>query len=160
MDTVHILLLISSTVGIVCIIAAILKMRTHSNEEKANSLEIVNHIKAIDNSVDEAYRTIEELNEISQSVFTEIENKYQELLFLFNLVDEKKKEVMQLYSDTAVKHTESTAKISTERKQLKITNPRHVEIMEMFSKGISIADISKQLSMGQGEVKLIVGLYK
>ncbi|MNC69317.1 hypothetical protein D3C75_1199940 [compost metagenome] len=34
------------------------------------------------------------------------------------------------------------------------------KILELFSQGFSIVDISKALEIGQGEVKLVVDLYK
>lgn len=40
----------------------------------------------------------------------------------------------------------------------RFTNPKHRQIWEMRKRGKAIADIARELSMGQGEVKLILDL--
>jgi len=45
-------------------------------------------------------------------------------------------------------------------KNPKFTNPKHKQIWEMRESGQNVSDIAKELSMGQGEVKLILDLVE
>ena len=52
--------------------------------------DINEKLSAFDNSISEADSAINELNNMSQNVFKEIDDKYKELLFLYKLIDEKR----------------------------------------------------------------------
>ncbi|MDR2650327.1 MAG: hypothetical protein LBB94_11525, partial [Clostridiales bacterium] len=49
-------------------------------------------IRAINASMSEADQTIEEINKTAQTIFEELEDKHQELLFLYNMIEERKNE--------------------------------------------------------------------
>ncbi|MCL2415176.1 MAG: hypothetical protein FWD01_00010 [Defluviitaleaceae bacterium] len=55
--------------------------------------QLAEKLSTYKNYVTEADEAINELNDVSRSVFREFDNKYQELLFLYNLVEEKKQEL-------------------------------------------------------------------
>jgi DNA-binding NarL/FixJ family response regulator len=51
-------------------------------------------------------------------------------------------------------HTDS---LNTDAEYL---NNHNQKILEMYSQGFSVIDISRTLELGQGEVKLVIDLYK
>ncbi len=115
-----------------------------------------------DKTLEEIDKTMDELNNTSKAIFAELEEKYQELLFLYSLIDEKKNEVANLYKNTDFKIKDSQNEMpEVVIKEAKVfKNPRLKEIEELKNQGLSISEIAKKLNIGQGEVKLILELEK
>lgn len=99
-------------------------------------------------SVD-ADKAIDELNNLSKDVFTEFDEKYKELLFLYEMLDSKKNDSKKEVQE-AVKKAETKMSV--------MINPKLKEIMELKNKGMSVSQIARALNMGQGEVQLIINL--
>lgn len=62
----------------------------------------------------------------------------------------------------AVKKTEQTSSVQVRReqgKQSSQTENVNVQIQKLYKEGKSVLDISKELNIGQGEVKLVIALY-
>ena len=49
--------------------------------------------------------------------------------------------------------------LETEQESDSITSQQKEKILQLYKQGKSVLDISKALKIGQGEVKLIIGLY-
>ncbi|MDR1913030.1 MAG: hypothetical protein LBQ68_00905 [Clostridiales bacterium] len=103
-------------------------------------------IRAINASMTEADQAIDELNKLARNIFDEIEEKHQELLFLYSMLESHKKD------DTVSEHKESPPKKETYK------NPKLGKIRSLFDQGMSEDEIAKTLGIGQGEVKLILSL--
>lgn len=130
-----------------------------SNQPNATSyIEVDNTIKALDASISEADSAAEELDKMAKSVFEEFDGKYQELLFLYTLIEEKKQETSQGYRKKPIEPTSKTDILVDEG--FRIQNPKYNQINEMQQQGQTVAEIAKHLNMGQGEVKLILELGK
>jgi hypothetical protein len=144
------------------------------------------------------------VNEFSEQILEKINRNHEEVVFLYNMLNDKEKELK-----AAVKEIDSSkkkvqdimeAKASTEKaqaakatkpqlqeksasqgvrieKQLKTTVPQadlsqdmpvinslssnnNTQILALYSQGKSVMEISKLLGLGQGEVKLVIDLYK
>ena len=78
------------------------------------------------------------------------------MLFLYNLIDEKKKETYADYKDAGQK-SGAGPKRDTTRKRA-VVHPKHQEIVSLVSQGVALPDVAKKLGMGQGEVSLILEL--
>ncbi len=111
------------------------------------------------------------VSEYSDQIFDKINRNHEEVIFLYNMLNNKEKEM----KETAISETVSSKKSDVEEKKVPVKakkkqvsqgeNSRPVslnntEILELYSKGKSIMDISRQLGVGQGEVKLIIDLFK
>jgi|GEM_PF-6384163 len=70
-----------------------------------------------------------------QNVAVSFDYKYQELLVLYNLIDEKKENL-----------GEKSA----------CQNPKFPEILRLAAKGFSVFEISKQLEIGEAEVSFVL----
>ncbi len=102
--------------------------------KKDDTKFVDNTIRAIDISVKEADDAIEELERTSRFIFEELEGKYQELLLLYSMLDEKKNDVLSAH------------------------NSKRAEVLRLYNNSIPIPEIAKSLHIGQGEVKLIIDL--
>jgi len=157
MDFIQILLIMGVVTGSVLVLVSCFGKK---NEEPVNNadfniqkldapaeLTLGKKLEAVDNSISEA-----------DNVMKEMDQKYNELLYLYNLIDEKQKNIstitpplVPVVPARAVIH--ETAPVL--KKQI---NPRSENIIRMKHNGMSVAQIAKELKMGQGEVSLILRL--
>ena len=152
MDGIQILLIAAAAAGVVLVaVSFFIQANKKTTDDDEAETETASAITAIGASVEEADNAAEELHKLAGSVMEELENKYQELLFLYNLIDEKKKETYNNY-----KNNDSGAKRGERKKTLK--HPRQQEIQALVDEGVKIPEIAKRLGMGQGEVSLILEL--
>ena len=73
--------------------------------------------------------------------------------------DTKKKEPEVSREKDAVKTTENLSNGQMEFTEMLSPDSQKEEILRLYKQGKSVLEISKSLGMGQGEVKLIIGLY-
>ena len=97
----------------------------------------------------DADKAMEELNNLSRDVFNEFDEKYKELLFLYEMLDSKKNDSRKEVREAAKK---------AETKLSAFVNPKLKDILELKGKGMTVNQIAKTLNMGQGEVQLIMNL--
>ncbi len=166
--TMQIIILAAVVVGILLIVLSLIFFRQHSMTGDGLA---DNTVKAIDASISEMDKTMEEFNELSKSIFEEIDARYQELLFLYSLIDDKKTAIDKIYkapppapvpvqqkqSEPAEIPRSKSAEAAASHFQ---SHPKRDEIIHLRKQGIPVAEIAKQLDMGQGEVKLIIELEK
>lgn len=127
------------------------------------------------------------VNDFSEQILEKIKLNHEEVVFLYNMLGEKEEELKTLMrnadkqkkvmeeaslrsetaKDTNVsKSKKNVSQVKVEQKQTLIpedseaSSNSNQKILELFSQGFSIVDISKALEIGQGEVKLVVDLYK
>lgn len=72
--------------------------------------------------------------------------------------ESKKKETQPAVRDTMIT-TENVSNGQIEFAEMMSPDGKKEEILKLYKQGKSILEISKSLGMGQGEVKLIIGLY-
>ena len=137
MDFFTWILLLMITVGSVFVLVAIIKQKENTNEPELNP-------------------KIEEIDTMSQSILKDFDQKYQELLFLYNLIDEKQKNVSEqpLLAPKATIDYKIEANADTDRG----INPRFNNVIKLKNSGLTIDEIAKKLDMGKGEVSLIINL--
>lgn len=127
------------------------------------------------------------VNDFSEQILEKIKLNHEEVVFLYNMLGEKEEELKTLMrnadkqkkvieeaslrSETAKdtnlsKSKKNVSQVKVEQKQTLIpedseaSSNSNQKILELYSQGFSIVDISKALEIGQGEVKLVVDLYK
>ena len=139
--------------GIIIVIVAYSSIThsDHKSHERRQSEEFT--IRAINASMSEADQTMEEINRTAKAIFDELEEKHQELLFLYNMIDERKNEEIGpasdiIFSEPRPKRPES------------YKNPKLGKIRALYNQGMTEEEIAKTLGIGQGEVKLILSIGK
>jgi len=140
--------------GIVIVIATYssIKHSDYKINERRQSEEFA--IRAINASMSEADQTMEEINRTAKSIFDEMEEKHQELLFLYNMIEERKNEEVGPASD--IIFTEPRPKQRADH----LKNPKLGKIKALSDEGLTEEEIARALGIGQGEVKLILSIGK
>lgn len=172
-------------VALILIVISLVLRKKSKNIEKIN-LEQFDDIyqkrERLIKTIDEADDAIDQLNSLSKDIFEEQEQKYQELLYLYQIIDDKKRELSEIWEKTdpvfdnhiQIEKTADEALDDihdTENKDMEdveqfalnsfsINNPKYSEIIDLYDRGNTVTDIAKQLDIGQGEVSLILKLKK
>ncbi|MDQ2085864.1 hypothetical protein RBH29_05360 [Herbivorax sp. ANBcel31] len=137
--------------------------------------------------ISDAEQMIEELNNLSDYVVSNISEKRQEVIDTIEKADKKIKEIKEEKISTKVDGTyfseankspidnkntvfrnilseekdvaKSFAKSKVEKKVVSINN-RHKEVIDLSQSGLNETQIAKKLNMGKGEIQLILGINK
>ena len=167
MDTLYQVVLITSMViGIGLVAYSILiYSRADGAKNTTGYFETANTLKFMEASIDEIDKTMDELHETSKHIFDEMEGKYKELLLLYSLIEEKKKEVANLHSikptDYKPGETLTTGRSETdELPVMTLSSPNIRKVRQLQEEGLSLEDTAKRLGIGKGEVKLMLDLGK
>ena len=139
--------------GIIIIISTFMSIRKSGNKfnERRQSEEFT--MRAINASMSEADQTMEEINNTAKKIFEELEDKHQELLFLFNMIEERKNEEIGPASDVIFNDIR-------QKRPDNYKNPKLGKIRALYDQGMTEEEIAKTLGIGQGEVKLILSIGK
>jgi len=139
--------------GIIIVISSYLSINRSGRiiSERRQSEEFA--LRAINATVSEADQIMEDINKMAQKVFDQLEDKHQELLFLYNMIEERKNEEVGTATDTYF--TDGRQKRSENYK-----NPKLGKIRALYDQGLTEEEIAKTLGLGQGEVKLILSIGK
>lgn len=177
MDNINILVIISIIIGIIFIILSFI-FKDKSEENKNNQNEDKKLEDLISNAapkenitfdkeqvMEEISNKILELNDYSSFIKQELNDKHKELLFLYQLISEKEKNIKKLSNLKNIRKEEKPQHvINNPVDKLESNNisdnikDNNDEIHNLHRKGYSITDIAKVKGLGKGEVKLILEL--
>lgn len=143
--------------GVVIAVISALKIMNENNNDE--NLQVNNAINALNIATKEADDAMNELDKFSKTVFLEMENKYQEILYLYSSLEEKKQEILTFKKDELHK-SEGHNNLDNLKTKFKNLNPKSQEIMKLYTDGLGASEIAKDLKMGIGEVKLIIELVR
>ena len=162
--------------GLILIAYALVVMKDKPAAKNGFDMEKI--MEAMDRSINDADSTATELAKFSQNVVTEIDDKYQQLLYLYSLIDEKSEKLGsdQINSsnskhsgidisidesfDFQDKRKETTVKAVEKGFDPNLVSDKYRSVFELYNKGMSVAEIARSLNIGQGEVKLVLELGK
>lgn len=132
---------------------------------------------------------IMEFDEFSSQILEKINRNHEEVVFMYNMLNEKEKELKEEAVKKIVKKQEKAEKLVSEasapsgaepvsgvskaaakpktpkaksaaKKQASVPQgTTNDAIIQMYKEGKTVLDISKELNIGQGEVKLMIALY-
>lgn len=121
------------------------------------------------------------VNDYSKIVLDKVSQNHEEVVFLYNMLNEKESEIKELLNQMENSKTtiyenkvealpkvnltsNETKEVMNRNKDIEVNtgdtgeNSNH-EILELYKHGKSILEISKLLEIGQGEVKLVIDLF-
>ena len=157
---------------------AMLRMRGKMNSASEESLDASFDI------------CISELNKMGSLIKSEIDAKYKEILFLYELIEDRHKQIEGLVAKNELRENfeevteggkevapfyeevygfefgepddepEASPQSESQSDYSRSYIPDHKIILEMSESGMRIADIAKELGIGQGEVKLILNIAR
>lgn len=200
MGTVAIVLIV---IGIICVIISIILGIT-DNKEQADTASYVSDYdsakqvsqvsKAIDDIIEKKMQDIEEkteasldkisntkileMNEYADNVLKEINRNHNEVMFMYDMLNEKDKEIkttvksvnatnaqaigMGTVRERLIKLDETQKapqRISVDEFPLDDKLDKNQKIMTLYNNGYNDIDIAKRLKLGVGEVRLVIKLY-
>ena len=112
------------------------------------------------------------VTELSDQVLEKIKNNHEEVIFMYDMLNDKEKELKKLVTNIKL----SNKIVSNEEKQLQHRPMTHSsdkevttsiesgnnneQILSLHSQGKPIDEIAKTLNIGRGEVSLVINLFK
>lgn len=199
MDLLEIAMLV---LGIIVIIISCLKFTSSDNENNItynnNIIDDKKYLERLSSASEEIISNAEDhlsklsnekimaVDEFSEQILEKINRNHEEVIFLYNMLTSKEKELKEVikdFNDVQRRAKEFIAKNQTEQEK-KSNSPVNAqlsesignaninesddqpishsneEILNLYSQGKSVLEISKQLGIGQGEVKLVIDLFK
>ena len=200
MGTVAIVLIV---IGIICVIISIILGIT-DNKEQADTASYVSDYdsakqvsqvsKAIDDIIEKKMQDIEEkteasldkisntkileMNEYADNVLKEINRNHNEVMFMYDMLNEKDKEIKTTVKSVNATNTQARGMGTVRERLIKLDEtqkaPQRIsvdefplddkldknqKIMTLYNNGYKDIDIAKSLKVGVGEVRLVIKLY-
>ena len=200
MGTVAIVLIV---IGIICVIISIILGIT-DNKEQADTASYVSDYdsakqvsqvsKAIDDIIEKKMEDIEEkteasldkisntkileMNEYADNVLKEINRNHNEVMFMYDMLNEKDKEIKTTVKSVNATNTQARGMGTVRERLIKLDEtqkaPQRIrvdefplddkldknqKIMTLYNNGYNDVDIAKRLKLGVGEVRLVIKLY-
>ena len=200
MGTVAIVLIV---IGIICVIISIILGIT-DNKEQADTASYVSDYdsakqvsqvsKAIDDIIDKKMQDIAEkteasldkisntkileMNEYADNVLKEINRNHNEVMFMYDMLNEKDKEIKTTVKSVNATNTQARGMGTVRERLIKLDEtqkaPQRIsvdefplddkldknqKIMTLYNNGYNDIDIAKRLKLGVGEVRLVIKLY-
>ena len=200
MGTVAIVLIV---IGIICVIISIILGMT-DNKEQDNTASYVSAYdsakqvsevsKTIDDIIERKMQDIEEkteasldkisntkileMNEYADNVLKEINRNHNEVMFMYDMLNEKDKEIKTTVKNVNATNTQARGMGTVRERLIKLDEtqkaPQRIsvdefplddkldknqKIMTLYNNGYSDIDIAKRLKLGVGEVRLVIKLY-
>ncbi len=155
MDFLQILMIILIFVGLVLIGGSMYQIKKEAENNKELSFKVDEAFTMINNSIEEYEQRTSEFNNVAEIIFKEVDEKYQELLLLYGMINEYKEKNItdNSYDDEGVK-----SKVKYDSFIYK--NKNSLKIFELYDGGMPVDKIAKKLKIGIGEVQLIINLRK
>lgn len=159
-------------VGLVLIIVSIYLIKKEDKERAELNVRIDDVFKAVNSSLEMIDNNSTEFNNLCELIFREIDEKYQELLTIYSLIEQYKSEFENVdISNEDVNVKKNDDKKSNNKDELKklvstyddafvYKNKNAKEIFSLYDSGMSINNIAKKLSIGKGEVQLMLNIRK
>ena len=199
MGTVAIVLIV---IGIICVIISIILGIT-DNKEQADTASYVSDYdsakqvsqvsKAIDDIIEKKMQDIEEkteasldkisntkileMNEYADNVLKEINRNHNEVMFMYDMLNEKDKEIKTTVKSVNATNTQARGMGTVRERLIKLDEtqkaPQRIsvdefplddkldknqKIMTLYNNGYNDIDIAKRLKLGVGEVRLVIKL--
>lgn len=200
MGTVAIVLIV---IGIICVIISII-LGIIDNKEQADTASYVSDYdsakqvsqvsKAIDDIIEKKMQDIEEkteasldkisntkileMNEYADNVLKEINRNHNEVMFMYDMLNEKDKEIKTTVKSVNATNTQARGMGTVRERLIKLDEtqkaPQRIsvdefplddkldknqKIMTLYNNGYNDVDIAKRLKLGVGEVRLVIKLY-
>jgi hypothetical protein len=137
-------------------------------------------IKADDELSKISNEKIMSVSEYSDQILEKINQNHQEVVFLYNMLNEKESEIKKLIhqvDQSKAKMEDASVSLEQKNEIPKVSNQEepidevyepwnemgknnNEQILKMYKNGKTVIDIAKSLDLGQGEVKLVIDLFK
>lgn len=159
MDMFNLIFMCLMTIGFITIIYSLVKLNKLEKSVPLSSLD--KSLSEVKNALNEADIAIEDLNLISEEMFSQFEKKKKELMFLYEAIENKRNNINKLNLEE--KHNldiklDKFSPIEKNYENNKINHPLLPKIKKLLDENYSLNEIAKELNIGQGELDFIIKL--
>ncbi len=162
------------TIFILLVIGIFLVFYSYKNLKSEKKIETENDKTKYDEifnilniSVEEANKVGDDFNKLATDIFEELDNKQQELMVIYKLIEEKSKKQKEINNIESDKNLNEKDIDKTKKKCFKVnikntkegnqhSNSKKDNVLSLRKQGLEIDDIAKKLNLGKREVKLII----
>lgn len=149
-------------IGLILIVLSIFLIKKDTKERDEVNEKLDEAVKIVNLSLDSFEVQTNEFNKTCELIFSEIGEKYQELLYLYSVIEEYKQNnndiseqnINQENQDEPIKEIVSK-KIDN---SFIFKNKNAVDIFKLYDEGMTIPEIAKVLSIGQGEIRFMLNI--
>ncbi|TYQ13189.1 UNVERIFIED_CONTAM: hypothetical protein Cloal_4247 [Acetivibrio alkalicellulosi] len=169
-------------IGILLILTSLILIAFEKKKELDGEKILDDKKKTLASIIIEAEQMIEELNRISDYIVSQFEQKKQEVVEAIENADKKvkflkddincieKNQPKDLKTNAYVSQSMEYKDVSSKTilknklppadKKVIPLNNKHKEVIDLSTKGLNETQIAKKLSMGKGEIQLILGMSR
>ncbi len=163
------MLFLQITLVIVLIIGIIIVLYSYFDLKKETKIEPIKKnddemFDILNLTIDEANKSNEDLNKLASDIFSELDSKYEELMVVYKLIEEKvedvnikeKVEINKITNTNKIDPSDIKDDIVSNLQNTIKTNRKKDEVLELYKQGFDYDDIAKKLNLGKREVRLII----
>lgn len=158
MDIFNFTFMLVMIFGFIIIIFALIKINKFDKSPTISSLD--ESLEEVKNALNQADIAIEDLNFISEEMFSQFEKKQKELLFLYEAIEKKRLDSSKKSNFDI--QLEKFSPIKNDNQKLEYNNnfnhPLMPKIKELLNKNYTFSEIAKELNIGQGELEFIINI--
>ncbi len=165
-------------IGLVLMGVAIYLIKKEQKEREELNVRIDEAFELVNSALDSFEVQTSDFNSTCEMIFKEIEEKYQELFVIYGLIEEQKmNNELNKPNEVTLEATQITPEIPTEhpinnipkvatqiddnkKKDFIYKNKNAEAIFKLYDEGFSVTEIAKKLSIGKGEVQLMLNIRK
>lgn len=131
----------------------------HKNEDLDQKL------KEMEAIMESANKSVKDLNELHAYMMNELSKKQNELMLLYEILDEKEKRIKEVDDAVPIKKAQHYDKQSIQHALDQVIDQEEEkstkdQVLMLSAKGLSVDEIAKQLHIGKREAKLFVDLNR
>lgn len=135
------------SIGVIILITGLLFMKEKNNKDSTSKRETDLENK-LETQINEADNMLQELNNFSSFVKSELDNKYKELLFLYQLIEEKNQDLSNTNANTSNKKSKDSIDENSKTNDLEalqvLNNKNYDNIIKLHKEGKDISTIAKR----------------
>lgn len=162
----EITIIVMMTLGFILIGVSLYLIKKEEKERESLNIKLDEAFSSINTALDSFEEQTNDFNNTCELIFREIEGKYQELLYIYDRIDEKQNEKLAEVSTENEKDIKNKKNKNSKQEKKKtdnsfiFKNKNAQEIFRLYDEGMSETDIAKTLSLGKGEVTLMLNIRK
>lgn len=154
MPSTNIIILILFSIGIFLIEYSLLMYKKEKEEREKLYTKLDEAFLLMNNLFNKLHDETDSFNDLAENIFNEANEKHDELLTIYNLIQTSNKKPQENISE---KNIEKEKKV---KNSFKPKNSQSEEIFALYDSGQSIEEIAKNLSIGRGEIEFLLNLRK
>ncbi len=156
-------ILILIIIGFILIGVSLYLIKKEEKDRKELNLKLDEAFTSINDALESFDIQVSDFNNTCELIFREIEEKSQELFVLYGLIEEQKNngvvENTKKKTNNKKSNKQEPAKKTTDNSFI-YKNKNATEIFKLYDEGMSVTEIAKKLSIGKGEVQLMLNIRK